>query len=960
MFPNFARGSRNVKSPITSVRKCLAVLIFAWVVVPAAFATGAGKSNVACQGTIISPTDDVVSIINGGKPNQTFCIEGEHRITSFIHVQSGQSLIGTTPNSRISGAVVLSPWKPTSTQGVYYYDGPYAAIQPHQQNQFNSTGANVCYWVTTYRDDLFFRTNPSNDQRIMRVLSEAEVDPTQAVTTPGQAVTAGEAGRFFFDYAHQRIYASLPNDQDPNTATVDLAISLNGSSNESLIFGPGQTNVTLQNLFVEKAMNYGVYGASSWNLKDMTIRFIHNVGAYDMLGTAIRPATIDDTLFTNNGRKAINGTNITITNSEMSWNNIANFRETDGQTGSGVCNGYNDAGAFHIYNVTGSPSQPAVIINNLWSHDNIGDGLWSDGGTQYTQITNSTFNGNERYGYLHEISCQVSFIHNTVYSNGYPLKNPDITGGGVDVSDSNYATFSANVLYDNYAGYAFHLTLQSQHDHMDMNKCLGASNSNDTSNALKYNQVLDNAIYSCTGDASIGKVWGVGGTLNSRGNQYQSNHYHLADSTSNWFADGSNVGKYVRQDWNTWQQGSHDTQGTLKVGCSYAESGREKALVSFSGSGEPNLPYAGLTFDKAGNLYGTTQLGGAYNQGTVFELTPTSNGWSETVLYSFAGGQDGSQPIGIVVMDAAGNLFGTTRSGGGGSCNFGCGTVFELTTGSSGWKESLLYTFTGGGDGREPFAGLVLDAAGNLYGTTLLGGNVNGTCTSGCGTVFKLAPGMGGWSQSVLHAFAGGNDGASPYARLTFDAAGDLYGTTSEGGASGRGTVFKLSFSGWTESVLYAFTGGHDGASPRSSVVFDAAGNLYGTTFQGGVSGYGVVFELLPNSHGPWEQRVLHRFANAPAASPVAGLTFDKSGNLYGTTMLGANLGSCVGGCGTLFKLMPVSGAAWTFKALHLFGRGRDGYKPSGDLILDAAGNLYGTTETGGPRGKGIVFEVTP
>ncbi len=576
MLPHFAERNRCVRSLEASTRKFLAVVIFACVIVPAAFATGAGKSNVACQGTIISPTDDVVSIINGGKPNQTFCIEGEHRITSFIHVQSGQSLIGTTPNSRISGAVVLSPWKPTSTQGVYYYDGPYAAIQPHQQNQFNSTGANVCYWVTTYRDDLFFRTNPSNDQRIMRVLSEAEVDPTQAVTTPGQAVTAGEAGRFFFDYAHQRIYASLPNDQDPNTATVDLAISLNGSSNESLIFGPGQTNVTLQNLFVEKAMNYGVYGASSWNLKDMTIRFIHNVGAYDMLGTAIRPATIDDTLFTNNGRKAINGTNITITNSEMSWNNIANFRETDGQTGSGVCNGYNDAGAFHIYNVTGSPSQPAVIINNLWSHDNIGDGLWSDGGTQYTQITNSTFNGNERYGYLHEISCQVSFIHNTVYSNGYPLKNPDITGGGVDVSDSNYATFSANLLYgnDGPSAYAFHLTLQNPHDHMDMNTCLGASNSEDTSNALKNNQVLNNAIYSCSGDASIGKVWGPGGTLNSRGNQYQSNSYHLADSTSNWFSDGDEAGNYEAQDWGTWQQANHDTQGSLTVGCAHSGGGK--------------------------------------------------------------------------------------------------------------------------------------------------------------------------------------------------------------------------------------------------------------------------------------------------------------------------------------------------------------------------------------------------
>src|SRR5208282_1346706 len=172
-----------------------------------------------CQGTVISPSDDIVSIINAGKDGQTFCIEGEHRITSTIHVKSGQSLIGTTTDSRISGAVVLSSWQPTSTQGVYYYDGAYANTQPHQQMQF-SAGFNVCYWVTTYLDDLFFRTGANNDQRIMRVLSQTEVDPTQQVTTPEQAVTAGEAGRFFFDYTNHIIYVSLPNNQDPNTVTV--------------------------------------------------------------------------------------------------------------------------------------------------------------------------------------------------------------------------------------------------------------------------------------------------------------------------------------------------------------------------------------------------------------------------------------------------------------------------------------------------------------------------------------------------------------------------------------------------------------------------------------------------------------------------------------------------------------------------------------------------------------------
>ena len=961
MAPDFAAHNSQNKSSRVIVRKCLAVVVFVGIIFPAAFATGAGKSNVPCQGTIVSPTDDIVGVINGGKENQTFCIEGEHRITSSINVRSGQSLIGTTPDARISGAVVLTPWQPTSTQGVYYYDGAYAAIHPHQQTQFAPGRKNVCYLVTTYADDLFFRTNPANDQRIMRVLSQAEVDPTQKVTTRGQAVTAGEAGRFFFDYANQRIYLSLPNNQDPNTATVDLSVNFDGSNNV-LISGPGQTHVTLQNLFVEKAMWFGLYSGNSWTLQDMTIRFIHNVGAYNISGVAGGPATIDDTLFTSIGRTAINAgftSNIVITNSEMSWTNIANFRSTTGQPGSGQCQGYNDAGPFHIYDDVGTSSQPAVTINNLWSHDNIGDGLWSDGGSQYIQITNSTFSGNERYGYLHEISCQLQFANNTVYSNGYSIKNPDITGGGVNVSDSNLATFSSNLLYDNYPGFAFHLSFQDSHSDMMSNACLGAHSDGDTSNALKNNQVLNNAIYSCSGDTSIGKVWGAGGPLNSRGNQYQSNQYHLADSTTSWFSDANSNGNYVPQDWSAWQQGNHDTQGSLAIGCTYQKGkSKEQVLFNFSSGGDPNHPYAALTFDKAGNLYGTTQSGGAYNQGSVFELMPSAGGWTETVLYNFTGGTDGGQPTANVVFDASGRLHGTTSAGGGGSCNGGCGTVFQLTPGYSGWKEAVLYTFSGGSDGREPHAGLTVDAAGNLYGTTVLGGS-DSSCSSGCGTVFKLSNGAGGWNYSVLHAFKGDTDGVSPYAGVTFDKAGNLYGTTFAGGASGKGIVFKLTsaYSGWTESVLYAFRG-NDGAAPKSGLVLDAANNLYGTTFQGG-AGYGVVFKL-GLSNGAWREQVLHRFADAPAAGSVASLAFDRAGNLYGTTMLGASSGSCPGGCGTLFRLTAGSGGAWTFNVLHVFGRGSDGFTPSSNLIADTSGNLYGTTQAGGAHGEGVVFALMP
>jgi uncharacterized repeat protein (TIGR03803 family) len=961
MAPDFADRIRLMKSFGARGREVLAVFIFVCILFPAAFATGAGKSNVSCHGTLISASDDIVSIINNGSKNQTFCIEGEHRITSPIHVRSGQSLIGTTSNSRISGAVVLSPWHATSTQGVYYYDGSYASTPPHQQTQFAKGRANVCYWVTTYQDDLFFRTSDANDQRIMRVLSANEVDPTQPVTTPGQAVTAGEAGRFFFDYSNQRIYLSLPNDQDPNTATVDLAVALNGSDDDALIFGAGQSQVTVQNLFVEKTMNYGLFSGNSWTFKDVTIRFVHNVGAYNISGLPAAPASIDDTLFTNNGRTAINAgftSHISITNSEMSWNNIANFRATTANTGSGQCDGYNDAGAFHIYDDVGTNAQPAVIINKLWSHDNIGDGLWSDGGSQYLQITNSVLNNNERYGYLHEISCQIQFSNNTLYNNGYSIKNPDITGGGIEVSDSNYATFSSNLLYDNYAGFAFHLTFQQPHPHMTSNQCLGGRSDEDTSNALKYNQVVNNAIYNCSGDTSIGKVWGAGGTLNSRGNQYQSNHYYLADSTSNWFSDANNTGNYVPQNWSTWQQGNHDTQGSLSVGCTLGGKSKEQVLFSFAGAGDPDHPYAALTFDKAGNLYGTTQMGGAYGQGTVFELTPTSSGWSETVLYSFTGGPDGGQPTGNVIFDAAGRLYGTTTVGGGGSCNLGCGTAFELTPGYGGWKENVLYSFNGSSDGRAPQAGLIFDAAGNLYGTTLMGGS-DANCSSGCGTVFKLTQGGSGWNHGVLYSFAGGNDGASPYAGVIFDKSGNIYGTTSAGGPSGNGTVFKLAFNSWNESVLYAFAGGADGAAPEGGLLMDAANNLYGTTFQGGHGGYGVVFELSP-SNGNWQERVLHRFADAPAAGPVSGLVFDNAGNIYGTTMLGANLTSCPSGCGTLFKLTAGAGGGWTFNVVHVFGHGTDGFKPTSNLIADGSGNLYGTTQSGGSHKEGVVFELIP
>src|SRR5664279_2753958 len=288
---------------------------------------------------------------------------------------------------------------------------------------------------------------------------------------------------------------------------------------------------------------------------------------------------------------------------------------------------------------------------------------------------------------------------------------------------------------------------------------------------------------------------------------------------------------------------------------------QERVLHNFNNNGtDGTFPQAGLIVDGAGNLYGTTVDGGTYGWGTVFELTPTAGGgWTETVLYSFGNnGTDGMWPYAGLIFDAAGNLYGTTNSGG----TYGYWTVFELTpTAGGGWTEKVLYSFNANGtDGYGPVAGLIFDAAGNLYGTTLGGG------TYYSGTVFELTPAAGGgWTEKVLHNFnENGTDGALPRAPLIFDAAGNLYGTTEYGGTyydSDLGTVFELTPAaggGWTEKVLHNFGIGRDGTDPLAGLIFDAAGNLYGTTEYAGNYGAGTVFELTPTAGGGWTEKVLH------------------------------------------------------------------------------------------------------
>jgi uncharacterized repeat protein (TIGR03803 family) len=368
-------------------------------------------------------------------------------------------------------------------------------------------------------------------------------------------------------------------------------------------------------------------------------------------------------------------------------------------------------------------------------------------------------------------------------------------------------------------------------------------------------------------------------------------------------------------------------------------------LYSFEGGSDGGGPTAGLIFDRAGNLYGTAEGAGANSCGTVFGLTPSAAFWTETILHVFScdfTGDDGFAPTGDLTFDGAGNLYGTTYYGGAN----GYGTIFELTLSGGAWKETILHSFTGN-DGSNPYGSLIFDKAGNLYGTTLFGGE------NGDGVVFELKPSQGGWAETVLHSFAG-SDGLNPNPSLTFDRAGNLYGTTNSGGASGLGTVFELMRSGgtWTEHVLYSFTTVFpDGTVPGAGVIFDSAGNLYGTTSQGGSSNGGTVFELMP-SNGGWTEAILYSFNVVSGYQLEAGLTFDKAGNLYGTTW-----GGGANGDGVVFELTP-SKSGWVESVLHNFN-GSDGYLPYG-LVIDSTGNLYGMADQGGANGDGVVFELTP
>ncbi len=339
----------------------------------------------------------------------------------------------------------------------------------------------------------------------------------------------------------------------------------------------------------------------------------------------------------------------------------------------------------------------------------------------------------------------------------------------------------------------------------------------------------------------------------------------------------------------------------------------EKVLYSFCSATNctDGTNPAGLVFGAAGELYGIAQTGGGYGFGAVFELMSGAGGaWSYKVLHNFDfNNGDGYYPFTGLIIDATGNLYGVTDWGGA----YNSGTVFELTPGTEGkWTEKKLHSFNNNGkDGYAPFGGLMFDAAGNLYGTTTRGGTSGTGCGGqGCGIVFQLTPGANGkWTEKVLHNFnSSGTDGYDPWGGVVSDGAGNLYGTTNAGGAFGFGTVFKLApgaSGAWTGKVLHSFQNdGVDGFAPVAGLVVDTAGNLYGTTFYGGLYNDGTIFELIPGSNGTWTEKVVHNFDWSlyvkDGTSPAASLIFDTEGNLYGTTENGGDYNF-----GAVFEFTP-------------------------------------------------------
>jgi uncharacterized repeat protein (TIGR03803 family) len=350
-------------------------------------------------------------------------------------------------------------------------------------------------------------------------------------------------------------------------------------------------------------------------------------------------------------------------------------------------------------------------------------------------------------------------------------------------------------------------------------------------------------------------------------------------------------------------------------------------VVAFTGSANGGPPASGLIRDGANNLYGTTSNGGL-GRGVVYEITPSG---TQTVLHEFAAQPDGSSPQSDLTMDALGNLYGTTDTGGA----HNLGAVYKIATDGT---ETVLYSFAGSpGDGANPQGGVILDGKGNIYGTTSAGG------THYVGTVFKL---KSDGTEKILHNFAGlTNDGALPEADLIADTAGNLYGTTVNGGPGDFGTVFAIGPTG-KEKIIHFFQGVSDCAYPHAGLTSDGKGNFYGVAANGGHDGAGCVFHLTRSG----DMNVIYTFTSGNDGGAVwGGVILDSKGDLYGTTAAGGFYNY-----GTAFKLTP-SGKE---TVLYAFANASDGSFPYDGLVEDTLGNFYSTTAYGGTYGRGDVFEL--
>ncbi len=410
---------------------------------------------------------------------------------------------------------------------------------------------------------------------------------------------------------------------------------------------------------------------------------------------------------------------------------------------------------------------------------------------------------------------------------------------------------------------------------------------------------------------------------------------------------------------------------TLVLAPTLQAATHDKVLYRFTDGTDGAYPNS-LILDKAGNIYGIASWGGDHNCsngypnsgcGVVFELLPSSEGkWQERVLYAFKGGTDGIQPAGNLLFDSAGNLYGTTFGGGTDtSCNQGaqgCGTVFKLSPNRDGtWTETVLYNFQDGSDGAQP-TGLTFDVSGNLYGVSY---HYAGSA------VFELSPPQkkgAAWTETTIYTT--GNGSYIWVSRnLAFDETGNLYGSWSPNICCGGVLELKHLDKSWQETDLYDFPGGGNGAEPVSGIIFDGKGRMYGTGISGG-NNWGIAFELK-RSGGQWIESMLYNFCSlnncADGAWPYAPLVFDQAGNLYGTTGAGGAACSIRDGCGVVFKLVPTKSGEWKETVLHSFKGGLDGYSPYDGVTLDGKGHIYGTTAFGGTssgQGYGTVFEVPP